>query len=123
MGQASELKRVGGSGDRGIDLRGKDTSGLLLVVQCKHFFGHVVTAEQARSFGWAMSSQRAYSGWFVTTSTFSPQAIDELRPLTSQYRMVLIEGDKLISFIRDHWNALPAHWQWRLTECMLQSDR
>lgn len=121
IGVASELKRVGGAGDRGIDLRGKDASGLPFVVQCKHYFDHAVTPQETRGFGYAMT-QQAYKGWYVTTSTFSKQAKDELAPLIAQGRMVLVDGTLLLSFIRDHWDALPARWQWRLTECMVKSD-
>jgi len=123
IGVAYDLKRVGGAGDRGIDLRGKDADGLPFVVQCKHFNGHAVTPEQARGFGWAMASSGAYKAWFVTTSTFSSQARDEVVPLTSTGRMVLVDGKLLITFIREHWDALPARWQWRLTGCMVQRDR
>lgn len=121
MGVATELERVGGSGDHGIDLRGKDASGLPFVVQCKHYFDHAVTPQETRGFGYAMT-QQAYKGWYVTTSTFSKQAKDELAPLVAQGRMVLVDGTLLLSFIRDHWDALPARWQWRLTECMVESD-
>lgn len=39
MGVAYDLERVGGARDRGIDLRGKNQFGQLLIVQCKRFFG------------------------------------------------------------------------------------
>jgi hypothetical protein len=122
MGVASEVEVVGGSGDGGIDLRGKNRFRQLFVAQCKHYFGHPVTPKETREFGGTMNGKGAGEGWFVTTSTFTEQAKKDVIKWTSPGLMVLINGDKLISFIRDHWDALPARWQWRLTECMVNND-
>lgn len=123
MGVASELERVGGAGDRGIDLLGKNRFGLPFVAQCKHYFGHPVVPKETRDFGWAMSLHGSRDAWFVTTSTFTSQARHDVLKLTSPGHMVLVDGNLLISFIREHWDALPHRWQWRLTQCMVQRDR
>lgn len=125
MGVARELECVGGARDGGIDLRGKDRFNRLFIVQCKRLFGRKggkVTPEQTRSFRGAMSRRGAGEAWFVTTSSFTAQAADEVSDLTSICRMVLVDGQRLITFIHEQWDALPASWQWRLTECMLKSD-
>jgi restriction endonuclease Mrr len=125
MGVATELKCVGGAGDGGIDLRGKDRFNRLFIVQCKRLFGRKggkVTPEQTRGFRGAMQRWGAGEAWFVTTSSFTTQAAAEVHDLTGVCRMVLIDGQKLITFIQEHWDALPAQWQWRLTECMVERD-
>lgn len=126
MGVASKLECVGGARDGGIDLRGKDRFNRLFIVQCKRLFGRnskKVVPEQTRSFRGAMQRWGAGEAWFVTTSSFTDQAADEVSDLTTIRQMVLVDGHKLIDFIREYWEALPAQWQWRLTECMVESDR
>lgn len=123
MGVASDLERVGGAGDRGIDLRGKNRYGLLLIVQCKRYFGGKIPPRQTREFGGTMGLHGAREAWFVTTSFFTDQAKTDVQHLTLPGHMVLVDGDLLITFIREHWDALSHRWQWRLTECMVVSDR
>lgn len=126
MGAASELECVGGARDGGIDLRGKDRFNRLFIVQCKRLFGRKsgkVTPEQTRSFRGAMQRWQAGEAWFVTTSSFTQQAADEVSDLTGLSRMVLVDGQQLVAFIHEQWDALPAQWQWRLTECMVERDR
>lgn len=123
MGVACDLERVGGAGDRGVDLRGKDRFGRPFIVQCKRFFGHKVTPLDTRSFWGAKQSHGADEAWFVTTSSFTAQAVREVADLRHRGQMILVDGATLISSIQDHWDTLPAQWQWRLTECMAESDR
>ena len=123
MGVASDLTWVGGSGDGGIDLLGKDQFQRPFVAQCKHYFGHPVVPRETRDFGYAMSVRGSHCAWFVTTSTFTPQAKRDVTKLTSPGLMVLVDGTLLLTYIRDHWDALPTRWQWRLTECMVERDR
>ncbi len=59
----------------------------------------------------------------MTTSSFTRQAEQEVASLYSQGQMVLVDGVKLVAFIREYWDVLPAQWQWRLTECMVERDR
>lgn len=123
MGVASEIEVVGGSGDGGIDLRGKNRFRQLFVAQCKRYFGHPVTPKETREFGGTMNGKGAGEGWFVTTSIFTAQAKKDVRKWTSPGLMVLVDGPLLISSIRDHWHALPDHCQWQLTACMAENDR
>lgn len=123
MGVLSEWERVGGSGDHGIDLRGKNRHGLLIVVQCKHFFSGKVTPRQTREFGWALGQHNADEAWFVTTASFTEQARADVEKLTYSGHMTLIDGEKLLEYLWEHWHALPNKWQWRLTECTLKNSQ
>jgi hypothetical protein len=123
MGVASEVEVVGGAGDGGIDVRGKNRFHQLFVAQCKRYFNHSVAPKETREFAGAMSSHESHDGWFITTSTFSPQAEYDVKKWTSAGLMVLVDGALLLSFIHDHWDALPARWRWRLTQCMVKRDR
>jgi hypothetical protein len=123
MGVAYDVERVGGAGDRGIDLRGKNRFGQLLIVQCKRFFGYNVAPKYTREFGGTIGPQGAREAWFVTTTFFSPQAKADVFYFTRPGLIVLVDGEQLITFIHQHWDALPSKWQWRLTECVVESDR
>ncbi|HEY0754717.1 MAG TPA: restriction endonuclease [Ktedonobacteraceae bacterium] len=123
MGVLFEWECVGGASDRGIDLRGKNQYGQPLIVQCKQFFGYNVAPKFTREFGGTMGLHRANEGWFVTTTLFSAQARADVQHLTLRGYIKLVDGNTLVDFIHDHWNALPEQWQWRLTECMLKSNQ
>ena len=71
----SDLQRVGGVGDAGIDgVISLDRLGLEKVyVQAKRWQG-VVGRPEIQAFYGALAGQRANKGVFITTSTFSPQA-------------------------------------------------
>lgn len=123
MGVLFEWERVGGSGDHGIDLLGKNQYNLPLVVQCKHFFRGSVTPDKTRDFGWALGLHGADEAWFVTTASFTKQARADVRKLTFKGAMKLVDGETLLAYLREYWHALPNKWQWRLTECMAERDR
>ena len=123
MGVLFEWERVGGSGDHGIDLRGKNQYGLPMVVQCKHVFSGKVTPDQTRDFGWALGLHSADEAWFVTTASFTKQAMADVGKLTYPGHMKLIDGEKLMGFLWDHWDTLSNKWQWRLTECTVANER
>lgn len=123
MGVLSEWECVGGSGDHGIDLRGKNRHGLLMVVQCKRFFSGKIAPRQTREFGWALGQHNADEAWFVTTASFTEQARTDVRKLTSSGYMTLIDGGQLMEHLWEHWHALPNQWQWRLTECTLKNSQ
>lgn len=95
----SDLQRVGGSGDGGIDgVISLDRLGLEKVyVQAKRWKGTVGRPEIQGFYG-ALAGQRANKGVFITTSGFTPQAIDFAR---SVERVVLIDGAMLAQFMID----------------------
>ena len=91
----ADLQRVGGVGDGGIDgVISLDRLGLEKVyVQAKRWQGSVGRPDVQGFYG-ALAGQRANKGVFITTSTFSPQALEFAR---SVERIVLIDGAKLDS--------------------------
>lgn len=96
----SDLQRVGGSGDGGIDgVISLDRLGLEKVyVQAKRWQG-VVGRPEIQGFYGALAGQRANKGVFLTTSTFTTQAVQFAR---SVERIVLVDGATLASLMMDH---------------------
>lgn len=95
-----DLQRVGGVGDAGIDgVISLDRLGLEKVyVQAKRWQNPVGRPDVQAFYG-ALAGQRANKGVFITTSKFSPQAIDFAR---SVERIVLVDGEKLASLMIEH---------------------
>ncbi|MCK9488032.1 MAG: restriction endonuclease [Xanthomonadales bacterium] len=96
----SDLQRVGGSGDGGIDgIISLDRLGLEKVyVQAKRWQG-VVGRPDIQGFYGALAGQRANKGVFLSTSSFTPQAVDFAR---SVERIVLIDGLMLAELMMDY---------------------
>lgn len=96
----SDLQRVGGSGDGGIDgVISLDRLGLEKVyVQAKRWQG-VVGRPEIQGFYGALAGQRANKGVFLTTSGFTAQAVDFAR---SVERIVLVDGVALANLMMDH---------------------
>lgn len=96
----SDLQRVGGSGDGGIDgIISLDRLGLEKVyVQAKRWQQQVGRPEIQGFYG-ALAGQRADKGVFITTSSFSPQAKEFA---CSVERIILIDGRMLAEFMMDY---------------------
>lgn len=96
----SDLQQVGGSGDGGIDgVISLDRLGLEKVyVQAKRWQSVVGRAEIQGFYG-ALAGQRANKGVFITTSSFTAQAIQFAG---SVERIVLVDGVKLAQLMMDH---------------------
>jgi restriction system protein len=96
----SDVQRVGGSGDGGIDgVISLDRLGLEKVyVQAKRWQS-VVGRPEIQGFFGALAGQRANKGVFITTSTFTQQALDFAR---SVERIVLVDGKRLAQLMIDH---------------------
>jgi restriction system protein len=92
---------VGRSGDGGIDgVISLDRLGLEKVyVQAKRWQGSVVGRPEVQAFYGALAGQRANKGVFITTSTFSQQAVDFAG---SVERIVLVDGSKLARLMIEH---------------------
>jgi restriction system protein len=86
----ADLKRVGGTGDGGIDgIISLDRLGLEKVyVQAKRWQNSVGRPEIQGFYG-ALAGQRATKGIFITTSTFTAQAIEFAKSIE---RIVLVDG-------------------------------
>jgi len=95
----SDLQRVGGSGDGGIDgIISLDRLGLEKVyVQAKRWQGSVGRPIVQGFYG-ALAGQRATKGVFITTSSFTAQAIDFAG---SVGRVVLVDGVRLAELMID----------------------
>lgn len=96
----SDLQRVGGSSDGGIDgVISLDRLGLEKVyVQAKRWQG-VVGRPEIQGFYGALAGQRANKGVFLTTSSFTAQAVEFAR---SVERIVLVDGATLASLMMDY---------------------
>ncbi|MBK6515515.1 MAG: restriction endonuclease [Polyangiaceae bacterium] len=96
----SDLQRVGRSGDGGIDgVISLDRLGLEKVyVQAKRWKGSVGRPEIQGFYG-ALAGQRATKGVFITTSTFTKEALDFAR---SVEKIVLVDGEQLAGLMVDY---------------------
>lgn len=96
----NDLQRVGGSGDGGIDgVISLDKLGLEKVyVQAKRWQGTVGRPDLQAFYG-ALAGQKAKRGVFITTSGFTPQAIEFARSVEG---MVLVDGNRLVNLMMDH---------------------
>jgi restriction system protein len=96
----SDLQRVGGSGDGGIDgVISLDKLGLEKVyVQAKRWQSSVGRPEIQGFYG-ALAGQRASKGVFITTSAYTAQAVEFAK---SVEKIVLVDGIKLAELMIDH---------------------
>jgi restriction system protein len=101
-GETSSL-RTGRSGDGGIDgVIDEDRLGLeRIYVQAKRYTDQTVSAHDVRSFAGALEDKGARKGVFVTTSTFSRDAISYAERQQHK-RIVLIDGDRLADLMIRH---------------------
>jgi len=96
----ADLQRVGGSGDAGIHgILSLDRLGLEKVyVQAKRWQNSVGRPEVQGFYG-ALAGQKANKGAFITTSTFTGQAVEFAN---SVERIVLLDGARLTEFLIEH---------------------
>lgn len=95
-GAEKRVRRLGGSGDGGVDgVIDQDALGLNRVyVQAKRYGnGNNVQRPDIQGFVGALADKGAMSGIFVTTSAFSPGAIEYVNRIPN--RVVLIDGPRL----------------------------
>ena len=94
-----DLQRVGGSGDAGIDgIISLDKLGLEKVyVQAKRW-QNTVGRPEIQAFYGALAGQKAKRGIFITTSSFTSQAIDFAKSVEG---IALINGERLVSLMID----------------------
>lgn len=86
-----DLRRVGGSGDRGVDLTGTDAGGRKVIVQCKRYGpDNKVGSPAVQSFIGTVVNQGADRGIFVTTSTYTRQAHEQA--ISSRIAVFLVDG-------------------------------
>lgn len=96
----SDLQRVGGSGDGGIDgVISLDRLGLEKVyVQAKRW-QESIGRPHLQAFYGALAGQKARKGVFITTSAYTAQALEFARSVDG---IVLIDGARLAGLMIDH---------------------
>ncbi len=96
----ADLQRVGGPGDGGIDgVISLDRLGLEKVyVQAKRWQAGVGRPELQAFYG-ALAGQKAKKGVFITTSSYSSQAVEFAKSVEG---IVLIDGARLAGLMIDH---------------------
>jgi len=96
----SDLRRVGGAGDGGIDgVISLDRLGLEKVyVQAKRWQNQIGRPEVQGFYG-ALAGQRAKKGVFITTSSFSTPAIEFARSVEG---VVLVDGPRLTDLMIEY---------------------
>ena len=96
----ADLQRVGGSGDGGIDgIISLDRLGLEKVyVQAKRWQASVGRPDLQAFYG-ALAGQKAKKGVFITTSTYTAQALEFAKSVDG---IVLIDGTRLAELMIDH---------------------
>ena len=96
----SDLQRVGGSGDAGIDgIISLDRLGLeKIYVQAKRWQENIGRPILQAFYG-ALAGQKAKKGIFITTSSYTSQATDFSKSVDG---IVLIGGPRLVGLMIDH---------------------
>jgi restriction system protein len=98
-------ERLGQSGDGGVDgVMREDALGLDVVyIQAKRYApGRAVSPEAIQAFAGSLLEHGATKGVFVTTSRFTDGARSSARRLSTQRRLVLIDGDELAQLMIEH---------------------
>lgn len=97
----TDLQRVGGSGDGGIDgIISLDRLGLEKVyVQAKRWKNPVGSPE-IQTFMGALQLQAASKGVFITTSSFTKEA--QAAALKARAQIVIVDGVRLVSLMMEH---------------------
>lgn len=86
------VERVGGRGDRGVDIRCRHPRGGTLIVQCKrHAPGIRVGSPDVQALIGMVAVHRADGGLLVTTSSFSAPA----RELAREHGVGLLDGETI----------------------------
>ena len=94
-------KAVGRSGDGGIDgVINEDRLGLDAIYLQAKCWTNVVGRPEIQQFVGALAGQRANKGVFIATSRFTQDAKDYAA--NSQYKVVLIDGERLADLMIEH---------------------
>jgi restriction system protein len=94
-------KAIGRSGDEGIDgIINEDRLGLdVIYIQAKRWQAPIGRPE-IQKFAGALQGHRANKGIFITTSSFTRDAVDYVSKINS--KIVLIDGEQLSQLMIDH---------------------
>jgi hypothetical protein len=98
----------------GADRIGKDMLGNVLIVPCKRYAPRTtVGSPQIRECLGAHENVAARELIFVTTSTFTSEAIHAGEIGHSRGWLTMIDGSRLLTIVIACWERLPGHWQAR----------
>jgi restriction system protein len=106
MGYGGSLQDAGSAlgktGDGGIDgVIREDKLGLdNIYIQAKRWTDKPVGTPDLDQFSGALSKKKASKGIFITTSTFTKDALSSLKDYSS--RIVLIDGEQLAKYMIDY---------------------
>jgi restriction system protein len=94
-------RAIGKSGDGGVDgMIKEDRLGLdVIYIQAKRWEG-VVGRPEIQKFAGALQGQRASKGVFITTSSYSREAIEYANVI--QTKIILLDGETLAGLMVDH---------------------
>ncbi len=94
-------RAIGKSGDEGIDgIIKEDKLGLdIIYIQAKRW-ENTVSRPEIQKFAGALQGQRARKGIFITTSSFSKEAIEYVTKIDT--KIILIDGDQLAKYMIDY---------------------
>ncbi len=94
-------RAIGKSGDEGIDgIIKEDRLGLdIIYIQAKRW-ENTVGRPEIQKFAGALQGQRARKGIFITTASFSREALDYASRIEN--KIVLIDGEQLAQLMIDH---------------------
>ncbi|WP_286337055.1 restriction endonuclease [Hydrogenimonas cancrithermarum] len=95
-------KALGKSGDGGIDgIINEDRLGLdVIYIQAKRWSEGTVGRPEIQKFAGALQGQRAKKGVFITTSSFTKEAIKYVSRIES--KIILIDGERLAKLMVEH---------------------
>lgn len=116
-GAEKQVRRLGGSGDGGVDgVIDQDALGLDRVyVQAKRYAAdNSVGRETIQAFVGALHGRHASRGIFITTSRFTPQAIEYAATINA--RVILIDGDRLARLMIQYSVGVQTRHTYRLVE-------
>lgn len=90
---------TGQSGDQGVDAKLNNLYGQVVIVQSKLYApDHTIGSPELRDFLGALSLHQAAYGFFVTTSTFTPAALQVIAHARGRIRT--IDGYKLLALLQ-----------------------
>ncbi len=104
------LEHCGGRGDGGVDVKLRNKHTYIVAVQSKLYAaGHSVTPREVRDFAGSIPAHNANYGYFVTTSTFSKQARQELALRHQLIRS--IDGTHIDYYLKTRAHEIALAWQ------------
>ena len=116
-GAEKQVRRLGGSGDGGVDgVIDQDALGLDRVyVQAKRYAAdNSVGRETIQAFVGALHGRHASRGIFITTSRFTPQATEYAATINA--RVILIDGDRLARLMIQYAVGVQTKHTYRVVE-------